>query len=99
AALKSNVRLRHVMRPGKPTTRKCRFVDPGHLRKLFEVYTFDDTPIDGAVEAAFNDIVARRAGDADCTIVTDFGHGLMTARAIATVSETARFMAVNAQSN
>jgi len=99
AALKSNVTLHTVTRPGLPTTRKCRFVDPGHMRKLFEVYTFDDTPIEGEVERTLCRLARQRAATAGCTIVTDFGHGLMTPATIRAVSETAGFMAVNAQSN
>jgi bifunctional ADP-heptose synthase (sugar kinase/adenylyltransferase) len=99
AAIKPNVKLNVVTRPGLPTTRKCRFVDPGHMRKLFEVYTFDDTPIEGAIERELTGLVRGLAPNADTTIVTDFGHGLMTPAAIRAASETARFMAVNAQSN
>lgn len=99
AVLKPNVKLNVVYRPGLPTTRKCRFVDPGHMRKLFEVYTFDDTPIEGEVERELCDRVRDLAAGADTTIVTDFGHGLMTPAAIRATAETARFMAVNAQSN
>jgi sugar/nucleoside kinase (ribokinase family) len=99
AALRSNVKLHVVTRAGKPTTRKTRFVDPGHMRKLFEVYTFDDTPVDGAVERELCGLVRDLAPGADTTIVTDFGHGMMTPAAIRATTETARFMAVNAQSN
>jgi rfaE bifunctional protein nucleotidyltransferase chain/domain len=99
AALRSNVKLHVVTRAGKPTTRKSRFVDPGHMRKLFEVYTFDDTPVDGAVERELCGLVRDLAPGADTTIVTDFGHGMMTPAAIRATTETARFMAVNAQSN
>ncbi|MDP6405159.1 MAG: PfkB family carbohydrate kinase [Alphaproteobacteria bacterium] len=94
-----NVSVNFLTRPGVPTTRKCRFVDPGHMRKLFEVYFFDDTPINGTLEGELCDFIAARAGDFDAVIVTDFGHGMMTRRAIDSVVEHAPFLAVNAQSN
>jgi rfaE bifunctional protein kinase chain/domain/rfaE bifunctional protein nucleotidyltransferase chain/domain len=97
--LKSNVSCDFLFRPDVPTTRKCRFVDPGHMRKLFEVYHFDETPIEGRVERQLNELIARKARDADVVIITDFGHGMMTGRAIDTASEHAPFLAVNAQSN
>ena len=44
-SLKPNVRLQAFRRRGKPTTRKTRFIDRGYLRKMFEVYHMDDTPV------------------------------------------------------
>ena len=98
-SLNDNVSANFVYRRGVPTTRKCRFVDPGHMRKLFEVYHFDDEPLSGRLESEFCQIVGDKAKDFDVVIVTDFGHGLMTQKAIETVTDKARFLAVNAQSN
>ena len=91
--------MNFVYRSGVPTTRKCRFVDPGHMRKLFEVYFFDDAPLEPDLDGELCDLIAARAGDADTLVVTDFGHGLMSAPAIEAVRRHARFLAVNAQSN
>lgn len=98
-AVRDNVNVHFVRRPEIPTIRKCRFVDPGHMRKLFEVYHFDDRPFEGAVEAELCERIADMAPQFDVTIVNDFGHGMMTPAAIRQVCERARFMAVNAQSN
>ena len=99
AALKPNVTAHFIRLPKVPTIRKCRFVDPGHMRKLFEVYHFDDTPLAGALEAELVRLVAERAAAFDVVIVNDFGHGMMTANAIEQVIRGATFLAVNAQSN
>ena len=98
-ALAPNVRLNAVMRCGAPTTRKCRFVDSGYYRKLFETYYFDDSPLPAPLQAKFDALVASKAKDYDLVIVTDFGHGLIAPSTIAAIEENARFMAVNAQSN
>ena len=50
-ALHPNVNADFLYRSDVPTTRKTRFIDPAHLRKLFEIYYFDDRPIDGALGA------------------------------------------------
>ena len=97
-SVRDNVEVHFVYRSGAPTTRKCRFVDPGHMKKPFEVYFFDDAPLNGGLEKELCDLIADRAGAADTVIVTDFGHGLMTERAIETVRRCAPFLAVNAQS-
>ncbi|MDP6708077.1 MAG: PfkB family carbohydrate kinase [Alphaproteobacteria bacterium] len=96
---RSNVDVHFLRRPGVPTTRKCRFVDPGHTRKLFEVYHFDDSPLEQHLELRFSDFIRERAQDFDVVVVTDFGHGMMTPRGIEAVERHAPFLAVNAQSN
>lgn len=98
-SLAPNVKLTPVMRCGAPTTRKCRFVDPGYYRKLFETYYFDATPLPTALQNKFDALVANKAKDFDLVIVTDFGHGLIAPSTIEVLQDKARFLAVNAQSN
>lgn len=99
AAAKPNVKIHALRRPGVPTTRKSRFVDADYLRKLFEVYYMDDNHLTGGLEQDLARQIRARAGDFDLVIVTDFGHGLITKSAIEALSESAKFLAVNAQSN
>jgi rfaE bifunctional protein nucleotidyltransferase chain/domain len=99
ASAKPNVKLNVLHRPGVPTTRKSRFVDADYLRKLFEVYYMDDSFLSGHLEQKFAQAIRERAGDYDLVIVTDFGHGLITKAGIDALTETAKFLAVNAQSN
>jgi rfaE bifunctional protein kinase chain/domain/rfaE bifunctional protein nucleotidyltransferase chain/domain len=99
ASLKPGVAMDFVRRAGKPTTRKTRFLEPGYMRKLFEVYEMDDTPLDQEEEDAFCAMIAERAGDYDLVIATDFGHGLITDRVVETLTRHARFLAVNTQTN
>jgi len=97
--VRDNVTVHFLRRPGVPTIRKCRFVDPGHMRKLFEVYHFDDRPLSGALEAELVELLHSKAKDFDVTIANDFGHGMLTRKAIDTLTARSRFLAVNAQSN
>lgn len=99
SSVKPNVKLNYHIRDGKPTTRKTRFVEPAYTRKLFEVYTFDDSPADGAVEAWLNAVIAEKAPDFDVVIVTDFGHGMVGPSTIEALVKHARFLAINAQTN
>ncbi|KAA0593746.1 rfaE bifunctional protein nucleotidyltransferase chain/domain [Azospirillum lipoferum] len=98
SSVKPNVRLDLLTRRGKPTTRKTRFVERGYMRKMFEVYNMDDTPVAGQEENWLAERIAA-AGDYDLVIVTDFGHGMITPRLIDLLSRHARFLAVNAQTN
>ncbi len=97
--VRPNVKVHFIRRPRMPTTRKCRFVDPGHTRKLFEVYYFDETPLAVVEEDQLCRLIAERSDWADIVVVNDFGHGMMTPRAIQAVETSAPFLAVNAQTN
>lgn len=98
--LKSNVSLLPVYRENAPTTRKCRFVDTGYsMRKLFEVYFMDDSPMSDESTADLNALLEDRMKDADIVVVTDFGHGLLGDDTIKLLMDKAAFLAVNAQSN
>lgn len=96
---RNNVRVHFVRRPEVPTIRKCRFVDPGHLRKLFEVYYFEDSPLEEPLNNKLCDLINEHAQRADVVVVNDFGHGMMTRRAINMAQRRAAFLAVNAQTN
>lgn len=98
-SLAPNVKVTFIERTDAPTTRKCRFIDPGYLNKLFEVYFFDDTPIDGVLESSFQAVIRDRMRHCDLVTVTDFGHGLITGRTVDLLTEEAPFLAVNCQSN
>ena len=97
--LKPNVKLTPFYRDDVPTTRKCRFIEKGYMRKLFEVYYFDDSPPDAPLAGAITDKIAARAADFDLVIATDFGHGLLTEPSIQALSDKSRFLAVNTQTN
>ena len=98
-ALRSNVRYHGVEIPGRPTTRKLRYVQPGYMRKLFEVYFMDDSPLPVAESGKLKEAVKRVCRDADLVVVTDFGHGLMDDEMVRIVCDNSQFLAVNAQSN
>lgn len=99
ASLRPNVKLHVVHRPGMPTVRKRRFIDASFMRKMFEVYYMDDTPLAGEAENALCGLIAEAAKAADVTVVTDFGHGMIGEDAVAAIDAHARFLAVNAQTN
>lgn len=97
--LRDNVNINTLWRSGIPTIRKCRYVDPGHMKKLFEVYHFDDTPLNGKIELQLSEMIEDRAGNYDLVVVTDFGHGMLTKKSIDILQSKSKFLAINAQSN
>jgi bifunctional ADP-heptose synthase (sugar kinase/adenylyltransferase) len=99
AAIKPNVNLHPVFRLDSPTLHKKRYVDIDFLRKLFEIYVMDDTPLSGNLEAGLIHEIETLAPQADLVVVTDFGHGLITPLAREALYKHARFLAVNTQTN
>ena len=99
SSLKTNVTMTAFNRPAAPTTRKRRYVDSDYLRKMFEVYFMDDTPLSGILEEGVVAAIARKAADYDVVIAADFGHGMITGKAREKMAGRSRFLAVNAQSN
>lgn len=95
----SNVNLTLLHCPDIPTTRKTRFVETSYMRKLFEVYSFDDTPYQGKLRSELNNLIRSKARDFDLVVICDFGHGLISSSSIEAISESARFLAVNSQTN
>lgn len=99
SVLLPNVRLHVVSRRDAPTVRKRRFVEEGTIHKLFEVQYLDDTPLPTLEADALNGLVERLVPDADVTIAADFGHGMIGPETVRILCTSARFLAVNTQSN
>ncbi len=99
-SLRGNVKLTHILRTGAPTTRKCRFVDRTHgLKKLFELYIMDDSPLPRAAQAELDAAILERLARYDVVVVTDFGHGFLHGATVELLCQKAPFLAVNTQTN
>jgi sugar/nucleoside kinase (ribokinase family) len=68
------------------------------MRKLFEVYEMDDSPLPGHMSSRLQLILNAEVDGYDAVVVTDFGHGLIE-RPTAKALSNASFLAVNTQSN
>jgi rfaE bifunctional protein nucleotidyltransferase chain/domain len=97
--LKPNVQPCFLYKSGSPTIVKKRFVEKYLSQKLFEVYHFNDDALSGEEEAVFCDRLEAMLPAYDVVIVTDYGHGMMTPKAIDLLCRRCRFLAVNTQSN
>jgi rfaE bifunctional protein nucleotidyltransferase chain/domain len=98
-ALRPNVGLHRVVRPGAPTTCKTRFIDPSYMHKLFEVYLMNDEPLTGDLGRELDDLIGDMAPHYDVVIATDFGHGMLGRSSVEALTSRSRFLAVNTQTN
>jgi rfaE bifunctional protein nucleotidyltransferase chain/domain len=97
--LYKNVTTHFVRVPGAPTIIKRRFLEEYLAAKLFEVYVMLNDAMSVEIEETFCRELERLAPEYDVVIVADYGHGLLTDRAVRLVVEKARFLAVNTQAN
>lgn len=97
--VKPNVRLNAITRPNAPTVSKVRYIDSGEMRKMFEVYYMEDRPLAEEQRAKIDDFIREHGSNYDLIIVNDFGHGMITESTVETLVQSARFLAVNTQTN
>lgn len=97
--LKPNVRTNFFYKAASPTIVKRRYVERTLFSKLFEVYYINDDSIDADAEAQLCELLEARLEKADCVLAADFGHGLMTKKAIGQLARSDKFLAVNTQIN
>ena len=98
-SLKPNVHPQFVYKTGSPTIVKRRFIEEYQFSKLFEVYEINDTELTERENAELCAMIDGKLSAYDLVIVADFGHGLMTGKAISVVSQQSPFLAVNTQVN
>jgi rfaE bifunctional protein nucleotidyltransferase chain/domain len=97
--LKPNVNPILLYKKGSPTIVKKRYVEKYLSQKLFEVYTINDEPLPEHDDLEFCELLRNVIPRYDIVIVADYGHGMLSARAIETLCGHAPFLAVNTQSN
>ncbi len=98
-AMMPNVRPHFLTRQGAPTIHKRRFVDTHTSARMFELYLIEDSPLNEDEERMLVETLAGILREYDVVIVADYGHGMLTSAAIASLCRSARFLAVNTQAN
>lgn len=94
-----NVRTNFVYKSDSPTIVKRRYVESYLQSKLFEVCVLNDELLTEQEDQLLCSLIDERVGGEGATIVADFGHGLLTPKAIEQLCSRARFLAVNTQIN
>jgi len=97
--LRPNVEPHFAIHRDAPTITKRRFIEGYSSNKLFEVYEMAPSGPDAETDAAFVEAVGRAIGDCDLVVMADFGHGTVSPALRALAAGSARFLAVNAQTN
>lgn len=94
-----NVEKMFIYKANSPTIVKRRFIEGYLLQKLFEVYEMNDKELDPVQDEALCATLKSVMPRCDLVIVVDYGHGMLTNRAINLLCDKAPFLAVNTQAN
>ena len=78
---------------------RASMVVGNYIRKMFEVYYAEDSPIPAELEHKLEQIIREKSPQADVTVVNDFGHGMITPRIRKALEDNAKFLALNTQTN
>ncbi len=97
--LRANIDAKFLYRKDSPTIVKRRFVENYFFTKLLEVYEMNDETLVDDDDDQLCAALAERLPDFDLVLTLDFGHGMITPRAIKELCGKTPFLAVNAQSN
>lgn len=82
-----------------PTIVKRRFLEQYPFQKLFEIYVMSPVDEDREHNQAVCEKLDELLPQFDIVIVADYGHGFLSPEAVALISDKARFLALNAQTN
>lgn len=94
-----NVNAKLLRRQSSPTIQKKRFIENYFFSKLLSVYTINDAPLSESDEEALCRTLKETIPLYDAVIVADFGHNMLTQKAADIISQKAKFLALNTQSN
>jgi rfaE bifunctional protein nucleotidyltransferase chain/domain len=97
--LRPNITLVPIITPDRTTVRKRRFLEPGHLTKLFEIQYLDDSDIKKETETQAGKALEQLMPRHDMMVVNDFGHGFLTEGLRQLITGRKTFVALNTQTN
>lgn len=97
--LDPKTRLHFIRKSDSPTIVKRRYLEQYLSIKLIEIDVMNDGPLPPQDEKEFIEKIGDLAPDHDVVIVVDYGHGLMTDKAIQVLCEKSPFLALNVQVN
>jgi len=97
--LQKNIKTVFLRKKKSPTITKKRFIEHINKTKIFGVYTLNDQPLDLKQEKIFKKKVLKYVNSHDLVIVSDYGHGLISANTAESIVKKSKFVAVNTQLN
>jgi len=97
--IEENINLNFLSKSNSPTIIKRRFVDNIDRKKILGVYSINDNTLLKNEEEKFIQAFDKLVKEHDLVIVSDYGHGIITTKIAKHISQTDKFVSLNAQVN
>tara|TARA_B110000008_G_scaffold44028_1_gene41768 strand:- start:2 stop:1522 length:1521 start_codon:yes stop_codon:yes gene_type:complete len=97
--MEDKIALNFLNKSNSPTIVKRRFVDNVDRKKVLGVYSINDEMLNQKEEDKFIESFDRLSKEHDLVIISDYGHGIITPRIAEHISNTDKFISLNAQVN
>ena len=97
--IEENIHLNFLNKSNSPTIVKRRFVDNVDRKKVLGVYSINDDVLKENEEDKFIESFDKLSKEHDLVIVSDYGHGIVTPRIAEHISNSEKFVSLNAQVN
>ena len=97
--MEENINLNFLNKSNSPTIVKRRFVDYVDRKKVLGVYSLNDSMLIENEEDKFIESFNKLSKEHDLVIISDYGHGVITPRIAEHISNSDKFVSLNAQVN
>ena len=97
--IEDNIHLNLLGKSNSPTIVKRRFVDHVDRKKVLGVYSINDNLLEESEENQFIESFDKLSKEHDLIIISDYGHGIITPRIAEHISNSDKFVSLNAQVN
>ena len=97
--MEDNITLNFFNKSNSPTIVKRRFVDSVDRKKVLGVYSINDELLDDNAEDKFIESFDKLSKEHDLVIISDYGHGIITPNIAKHISNSDKFVSLNAQVN
>jgi len=97
--LPKKINFDYIKKKNSPTILKKRFLDIITNNKVLGVYKINDDVLEKSEEKLFNDKLRKLIPKHDLTIVSDYGHGLISKKSSEIICKNSKYLALNAQIN
>ena len=97
--IEQNIILNFLNKSNSPTIVKRRFVDSVDRKKVLGVYAINDELLNEEEEDKFIESFDKLSKEHDLVIISDYGHGIITPRIAEHISNSDKFVSLNAQVN
>ena len=97
--IEKNITINFFNKSDSPTIVKRRFVDHIDRKKVLGVYSINDDLLEESEEDQFIESFDKLSKEHDLVIISDYGHGIITPRIAEHISNSDKFVSLNAQVN